>query len=163
MPLEKKWKIIISGNKTSESGADFFIEFIDADELFGPTRKITISQNLLDDLVHNVRKYKNYYVIKALKQVVPPREKSISGTKNFIAIFGITKDKIKMGFLLQLTRESILLLIGLWPSELAQAIAKKVELLDNIITAMGQVPEYWERIDILLLEKKHFEKPEYIV
>ncbi|MGQ4834024.1 MAG: hypothetical protein ACP6IS_09000 [Candidatus Asgardarchaeia archaeon] len=152
--FNRKWKIWVAGEKVSDEPSDILFEFIDSVEVLKPNRKITIRQELLDDLVYNIKKYDNYNAIKALKKVSDPDAR----TRNenlFIAIFCISKEGIRMGFLLELTNENVLVLTAFWPESLASVVSEKIELLDHVISALAQAPDYWKRVDVLLSEGKY--------
>ncbi len=147
--FDKIWKVWVAGEKASTDAEDIVFEFVDSTDVLGSSRKVTIRQELLDDLVSNVKKYDNYNAIKALRKIQDPEE-SIRNESAFVSIFCITKDDIRMGFLLELTDEGVLILTGFWPNSLASAISEKIDLLDNIFSSLAQNPTYWKRVDVLL-------------
>ena len=150
---KSKWMVVIDGSRTSEEAVDFDFSFTDVTRVLGPTKVAVISQELLEDLIHNIKTNSHYNAVRALKKVRSPEGRDLE-TDKFYAIFGITKSGIKLGFLLKLTETKTLLLVGLWPPEFAQECKENSEFIDRALSALGASPESWERVDFLVPPKK---------
>ena len=148
-----KWTVVIDGSRTSDDAIDFDFSFTDVITVLGPTKVAVISQDLLEDLIHNIKTKKHYNAVRALKKIKSPKGQDLK-IDCFYAIFGITKSGIKLGFLLKLTETKTLLLVGIWPTEFAQECKENNEFLDRALSALGASPDSWKRVDFLVPPKK---------
>ena len=149
----RKWTAVIDGSKTSEDIVDFDFTFTDIAKVLGPTRVAVISQDLLEDLIHNIKTKPHYNTVRALKKIKSPDGQELE-INNFYAIFGITKNRVRLGFLLRLTETKTLLLVGIWPPEFAQECKENTEFLDRALSGLGASPNSWERVDFLVPPKR---------
>ena len=152
-PKNKKWIVVIDGSRTSEEAIDFDFSFTDVTKILGPTKVAVISQELLEDLIHNIKTKGHYNAVRALKKIRSPSGQELK-IDNFYAVFGITKGGIKLGFLLRLTETKTLLLVGIWPTDFAKECKENNEFLDRALSALGAAPDSWERVDFLVPPKK---------
>ena len=150
---KKNWTVVIDGSKTSDEPVDFDFSFIDVTSVLGPTKIAIISQDLLEDLIHNVKTKSHYNVVRALKKVKSPQGQE-QKVDRFYAIFGITKSGIPLAVLLRLTETKTLLLVGVWPPEFAQECKDNNDLLDRALSGFAANPDSWKRVDFLVPQKR---------
>lgn len=142
--LVKKWVVLFEGEKPGPAD-DFTIEFIDIRDIIGkiPSYK----RMLLDKLVENVNTYDNYYPWENIKSVTPPEEVPFSLQSYFI-ILARDQNDLKFGLFMILLEDQVVL-GGVWPKGLAEAISENEKILDGVLYAFLERPDNWKELFVV--------------
>lgn len=147
--MERKWLVRFEGDKPGPAD-DFELEFVDVVEILG---KIPIYKKLLfDKLIEAIKQNDNYYVWENIKNIKPPEEVPFS-LGNYFIILAIDKEGLKFGILMVLFQEKVIL-GGLWPSELADAVKKDNDILDAVLYTVLEKPDNWKELVVVYAPTK---------
>lgn len=139
--MTRKWVVLFEGKKPGPAD-DFTVEFIDIREIIG---KIPVYKRLLfEKLVENIKNYDNYYSWENIKGVNPPEEVPFE-LGNYFILLAVDNNNLKFGLFMILQGDDIIL-SGIWPEELAEAIKEDHEILDGVLHAFLERPDNWREV-----------------
>ncbi|MHA1665703.1 MAG: hypothetical protein ACTSVW_07725 [Candidatus Njordarchaeales archaeon] len=142
--MPKDWVVLFGGEKV-DSSEDFTLNFVPLERLLGNYRSFDVKD--FDAFVKKMRKRKNYRISRGIKKVLSPEEEDFTDREIF-ALLGIDKDNLRYGFLL-LSAEDEIIILGVWPIALAEAIMGDDRIIPAILTAIFMDPKAWKRVDLV--------------
>ncbi|MEX0568569.1 MAG: hypothetical protein Q6363_005325 [Candidatus Njordarchaeota archaeon] len=142
--MARKWVVLFEGDKPGPAD-DFELEFTDIIEVLG---EIPIYKKLLfDKLIDSIKQNENYYVWENIKDIKPPEEVPF-GLDNYFIVLAVDKEELRFGILMVLYQEKVIV-GGLWPSELAEAVKEDHDILDAVLYTVLEKPENWKELVVV--------------
>lgn len=142
--MERKWVVLFEGEKPGPAD-DFSLDFVDIIEVLG---EIPVYKRMVfDRLVRNIKMHENYKHFENIKDITPP-EKVPFSLQSYFILLGIDDEGLKYGLLMILLEDRVVL-GGIWPEALAEAIKSDPKILDGLIYAFMERPSNWKEVIIV--------------
>jgi len=147
--LVRQWVVTFEGEKPGPAD-DVKVSFVDIIEVLGEIP--VLKEMFLDRLLERIKESDNYYTWSNIKSVVPPEEIEL-GLEQYYIILGVDKEGRKYGLLMILTGKGVVL-GGIWPVGLAEAIKEDKELLNGLLFTLLEKPDFWQEVVFVYAMKK---------
>ncbi len=145
--MVRQWVVTFEGQKPGPAD-DVEVGFVDIIEILGEIP--VLKRMFLDRLLEQIKASENYYTWSNIKNVTPPEELDLRLEQYFI-ILGVDREGRKYGLLMILTGEGIIL-GGIWPTALADAIKEDKKLLNALLFTLAEKPDFWDEVVFVYAE-----------
>lgn len=149
------WKILFEGDKPGPAD-DFELKFRDTKDIFGKEVP-AFKREFFDKIIEAIKNNDNYYVWENIKSITPPKDAQIELTlytiDNYFIILGIDQDDLRYGILMLLTEDAVIVR-GIWPDGLVDAIKKDHEFLDGVLFGVLGRPDLWKEVVVVYAKQE---------